>query len=280
MSELTTQHYPGADQLWLPNHGMTLDPEFPTPTSDELVRQWQDYSGRQTVAAPGVFGAINLPEGPVRALASVDLCEVVRNTHLGLRSLIEMPDEPYSGNIHRYCDGTPIRTGEDIQTLAQVAMANGCVEPVAGIDEIVDIMREWRENGIYVVANTSTLPGCEPATIDFFRQHMSGAFDGLLLPRNHDGSLPFTKGHAAAVVTTALATQREGLSAIHIDDSPHHNVAFRNEVGRMTGNVRTFQPEYPSHLPPDAGSVITATPLEAFRAADEFFAENMHSVAA
>jgi hypothetical protein len=101
---------------------------------------------------------------------------------------------------------------------------------------------------------------------------LADGIDGILLPRNYDGSLPFTKGHAAANVVTYLSPDCTNVPALHIDDSPHHNIAFREQMHRLTvgDHIATFQPEYPSHLPADTGSTLTRTPLEAFHAANRF----------
>ena len=151
-------------------------------------------------------------------------------------------------------------------------MANSLIEPVDGIDEMRTMLQQWRKKGVYTVANTSTLPGCEEGTIDFFKTYLPDAIDGILLPRNYDGTLAFTKGHAIANVIGLLRpSESADIVAVHIDDSPHHNIAVREQIGRL-GNARvvTFQPEYTSHLPIDEGSIATRTPLDAFRAADRF----------
>lgn len=257
--------------LWTPGQGTELHAEYPVPTLQELIEHWQGYMPGEVVEAPGVYGCIRLPDAPPRAYASIDVCEVLRETHRGLRKVAEASDAIYSGNIHRYGEGTPITSGEDITTVLQVLMTHCLIEPVDGIKEINTILQEWRRKGVYVIANTSTLPGCEKGTIDFFKSHVPNSIDGILFPRNHDGALPFTKGHAVANVITFLGSGSPDITAVHIDDSPHHNIAVREQVGAQgRTRVATFQPAYPSHLPVDAGSVVTRTPVEAFQAADQF----------
>lgn len=264
-------------ELWIPGRDIELHHEYPVPPVEELANYWHEYTGGDVREAPGVYGAIAMPDAPPRAYASIDVCEILRESHLGLRSVAEIRSEPYDGNIHRYGDGTPITSAADITSVLQVLMTNGLIRPTPGVEEMASTMRRWREQGVYIVANTSTLPGCERGTIDFFGAYLPGVFDGLLLPRNHDGTLPLTKGHAAANVVAALPPEAgQDVVALHIDDSPHHNIAFRAQVGAFAGaQVATFQPQYPSHLPLDQGSVITPTPLEAFRAADAFLASQL-----
>lgn len=259
-------------KIWVPGRGMELHEEYPVPETAEIIAHWRSYTPGEVVEAPKVYGCLRLPDTPPRAYASIDVCEVLRETHRGLRTVAEVREEKYVGNIHRYGEGTPITSSEDITSVLQVLMTNALIEPVEGINEIGTILRKWRAQGVYVVANTSTLPGCEKGTIDFFKEYLSDAIDGILLPRNYDGSLPLTKGHAAAQVVTLLSPDRTNIAAVHIDDSPHHNIAFREQVqGLMEeGSVATFQPTYPSHLAVDTGSTLTSTPAEAFQAADRF----------
>jgi hypothetical protein len=257
--------------LWVPGQRMELHDEYPVPAPSELARQWEEYMPGETVEAPGVYGVLRVPEQPPRAYASVDVCEVLRETHRGLRKVAESHGELYSGNIHRYGSGTPIASGEDITSVLQVLMTNALIEPVPGISEIGDILRSWRKERVYVVANTSTLPGYENGTINFFKTYLPDAIDGLLLPRNHTGDLPLTKGHAAANVIRHFPPEGKEVVAVHIDDTPHHNIAFRRQLGEFeNAQVATFQPEYPSDLPADTESVVVPTPLEAFRAASIF----------
>jgi hypothetical protein len=120
------------------------------------------------------------------------------------------------------------------------------------------------------------LPGCERGTIDFFKQYLPDSFDGLLLPRNHDGTLPLTKGHAAANVVKMLPPADSEVIGFHIDDSSHHNASFRQQMGQFaTAHIATFQPEYLSHIPLDEGSTHTKTPLQAFQAASLFLQSHL-----
>jgi hypothetical protein len=271
----------GENALWLPGRGHTLNEAYPIPSSEELQAHWSEYLGKGHIVAPapGVLGVVRTlaeTERPT-AFASVDLCEVVRATCVACRG-VEKPVEVIK-NIHGYGDDLSI--SNDVETGLQVLMTNGLVPPVEGIEEIAEIMRRWRKLGVYVVANTSTLPGCERGTIEFFKRHLRGAIDGLLLPRNYDGTLPLTKGVAARNLLGKLgigAAEAEPTPtvAIHIDDTSHHNIGFRDALAAMPGvQTRTFQPVYPSKKKVDEGSVLVATPLGAFYHADEFLTEQV-----
>jgi len=259
-------------QLWVPGKNIELHDEYPVPSSTELQNKWLGYVGEgKVIEAPGVYGAVRMPDRPPRAYASIDVCEILRETHRSMRK-IEEPEPRVLSSIHRYADGLSFNNSHDVASVLQVMMTNALIEPVPDINEIAQIMKNWRERDIYVFANTSTLPGCENGTIDFFSTYLPDCLDGILLPRNHDGTLPLTKGHAARNVMEAFRGTGEQVIAVHIDDTPHHNIAFRTQVGTIPNSkVATFLPEYPTHYPVDAGSELASTPLGAFRAADAFF---------
>ncbi len=257
-------------ELWLPARNMQL-PEYQVPPQVELNNIWQQYSGGVVVDAPGVYGSIRVPERGPRVFASIDLCEVIRETSRAVRS-VELPEGPESDCVHCYAEGLSI--ADDIMPVVQTLMNGDVVPPIDNIGDIANILRSWRRAGVYVSANTSTLPGCEEPTIRFLERYLSGCFDGLLLPRNHDGTLPLTKGIAAQQLVRALATEEQPIAAIHIDDLSHHNQGFREAIGQLPGaTVATFQPTYASCHKPDAGSYQVPTPFAAFQAANAFLAE-------
>jgi len=275
-----------ANQLWVPGANYSIDGEYPTPTQDELCDLWRDYTGSDAVEQPpnGIFGAMITPDKPPIGIISIDACEVLRNTNLDItrvqRSAEDLRDKPIK-SIHRYGEGCTYEDNHtDIQVLAQVLMDGGHITPVENIDQIGAIMQRWRAMGAYVVANTSTLPGCEPGTIRFFGRFLPGAFDAILLPRNHNSnrSLP-TKGDVAADLTLAIEQAAFGdkvpstrlerdLAAIHIEDKPCHNSAFYESMDAIGATAYTVQPMYPSHHEADPRSVQAYTPLAAFHIAD------------
>lgn len=263
-------------ELWVPNAGYEFDLEYPVPTIEELQTHWEAYleeHGR-VIAAPGVYGVVRQPTERPTAYASVDLCEVVRQTSAALRSVENnQPNWRHEPRdcVHCYAGGLAI--SGDVVPVVQTLMNHDLVPPTDGVERIGNILREWRSAGVYVFANTSTLPGCELSTIRFFGTHLPGAFDGMLLPRNYDGSLPLTKGVAARNLLDAFGEGQAGTSttAIHIDDHTHHNAGFRDAMRELPGvSCATFQPRFPSCRPMDAGSTQTGTPLEAFVQADIF----------
>jgi len=195
---MTTEYTP---RLWIPGQEHDLADEYPTATQAELTKKWQEYNpDADIVDAPGVYGVMSMPHEAPRAYVSLDVCGVMRDTHLAIRSLIFANEERFNGNIHQYAAGTCLESAADIKNVLRVMMTKGLVNPVPGIEEISDIIEEAADMGAYVFANTSTLPGCELGTIDFFKQHIPVGLQGVAFPRNHDGTLPITKGHVMSNV--------------------------------------------------------------------------------
>jgi hypothetical protein len=279
MTAIMIERSIGKKALWVPGENRESNGEFPVPTTKRLREKWQGYLGEGTVLdAPGVFGVVLKPDKPPRGYASVDLCEVVRHTHKALR-LVEEQFPPKSLKVQEYGKGLSFEgNSTDISFMVQVLMNKDLVPPVDDIQKIGGIMREWRENDIYVFANTSTLPGCELATIDFFSKHLPGAFDGILFPRNHMGTDPLTKGVAAKRVIQEFPPENGKIIAIKIDDSSHHLDSFDREVGSLPNStVKTFTPEYPLRVFPDIGNPMDLRSLEAFQSADIFLREKLRN---
>lgn len=257
------------NELWLPGREHSLGKEYPTPSPKELTDSWSDYlDGRPVVTAPNIFGAVQLPEQPPTGYASIDLCEVVRQTAESVYAVEKPNDRPDC--IHCYAGGLAIQG--DAEAVTQTLMNSGQIPPDSDIAPIADIMRSWRNDGIYVFANTSTLPGCEISTIKFLKEYLKGTFDGILLPRNHDGLSPTNKGTAARNLVQLLRKDPSvEQTIIMIDDKTHHHVDFRRAMADLPNlNFASYQPLYPSCEQVDVSSIKTATPLEAFAEADQF----------
>lgn len=216
-------------ELWRP--GESLDHEYPTPSAAELCVELQGLVGEreEVFESTEVFGALRKPRDgeEIHGVMSVDLCEVLRYS---ARSLADaMGIEGYNSNQYMDAlwdasDREPEYLQRVLQAKTQVFMGMDLVEPVEGHTEIAELMQEWRkERGVYVVANTSTLPGCEISTLRFLGKYYPDCFDGIVLPRNHDGKGKITKADALGHVLEELAVHgAEPKFAGHIDDTIHH----------------------------------------------------------
>lgn len=277
MSNSGEQCAPG--QLWVP--GMHLDEEYPVPSSQELVELWQTYSQTNALPTRGVYGAYVPPKQEVRAIASVDLCEVVRDTlgsvHIANGIQRTTPYTRYTYSDETWFDRS--LSSEELErsvvaTTLQTAMSEGFVQPVEFIGGIGALLRSWRAQGIYCVANTATLPGCERGTIQYtLGRDLPGALDGILFPRNWNNSSAMTK--AAALITLAAEAELdlEELPVAHIDDAVHHANSFLTAFPDKS-NLKIVVPAYGWNRELDE-TLRAASPFEAFVAADSFFREEL-----
>ncbi len=261
----------------------SIDREYPVMASDELQEAWHAYSGQEAIPAltRDLLGVMYTPAERPTAFVSLDLCEVVRHTCASLWAL-ERPFDTPIDNIHGYGVGMDIVKGSgDVIRYVTALMNNDLVQPMQGLDQMAEMVRDWREKGAYVFANTSTLPGCEAATVKYLGERMLGCFDGIVFPRNHDNTGTMNKGIAARILIDSCmqdfeAPAEKSVPVVHVDDLSHHLSSFRREVGQLPyTDVVTYQPLYPSEFAPDAKSVHAATPLESFQMVDHMLAEKL-----
>lgn len=271
MTERVPQCAPG--ELWYP--GLQLDTEYPVPSEAELVDLWQQYNPEGSAEpVEGVYGVLT-PRSDIRAMASVDLCEVIRETVEGLDAATGVN----LGRRPKYDAGTwfdETISGSEYSKSVQISviraiMNSGLVKPVGYIAGIRAILHNWRAQGVYCVANTSTLPGCEPGTIRHtLGDELPGAFDALVLPRNHDGTGPVTKAAALGMVADQLQVDLASTPFVHIDDASHHIAGFRHHYTDAS-MLRLFAPLYGDEAVTDEAQC--GTPFEAFLRADAYFRE-------
>jgi hypothetical protein len=266
---------------------ITLHPDaiacdYPVITTDELNESWQAYAEREDAPTDmgDLLGVAYMPEEQPAAFISVDLCEVVRMTCASLWAM----EKPYGSpidNIHGYGAGMKlIHEDNDITKYVTALMNNDLVRPVEGIDRIGTLVQNWREKGAYVFANTSTLPGCEAATVRYLGERLLGGFDAILFPRNHENTQgTMNKGVGARLLIEQCMQAfpeppAHSIPTVHIDDLSHHLASFRREVSTLPYvDAATYQPLYPSEYAPDPASTHVATPLETFQLVDQHLRE-------
>ncbi|HTE58194.1 MAG TPA: hypothetical protein VK694_05620 [Verrucomicrobiae bacterium] len=249
-----------------------LEGKYPVASPDELADEWHAYTERETHALQGVLGAYAKPVGEVCAVASIDLCEVTRDTAVSLGDLVGEPLER-----GQYSEGTWYSVenmGLDFEYSVvlgglQHLMNNDLVGAIPGIDEVSHTLRGWREQGVYMAANTSTLPGCELATIrHHLEKDLKGCFDALLLPRNYDGRGKMTKAQALDVLGQEAGIDIGALPLVHIDDATHHVQGFIDHFGDHPTSA-FLMPAHNYNQAPVA-EMRCEDPPEAFARAHEF----------
>jgi len=248
------------------------------PDNDLLAGMWNEYYNPEsnTQGISGVLGVIRQLDGDnPDTLISVDLCDVVRTTCGDFMDLGGFTTDD-AGESYGY--GLPFGIGEEpdvVVKIVQGLMTTDSVGPVDGIDEIKTILQSMRNRGAFILANTSTLQGCEPSTLRFMRKHLENSFDGIVLPRNHDGEGKITKGVAKALAIAELEALNDDTNirfTQHIDDAAHHIFAAREAAKENPKVIDHFDatPEYiwNQTVP---GLNLHPTPLEAFQSVEEHF---------
>lgn len=264
-----------APGFWRPDLGQIIDQ--PTPDDAGLIKLWQEYTGADDVLAlQSIYGAYLKPKQPITAVASVDICEVLRRTGKAYHQIVGI--EPnnqtnYTTGEWPKLNGYPEQYERDLMhTVLGLVMSRGMVEPVDGHREIADILRSWRQQGVYVAANTSTLSGCETGTIEntLARDYTDG-FDAIVFPRNHDGTGHITKAFALGKLASETGLPITEVPVIHIDDTAHHVDSFHkwgNSDPDTAIDLRTFTPKYKDNGGIE-GATYGETPLETFHIADQ-----------
>lgn len=249
----------GRDDIWIP--GQFLNHEYPTATTHELAHRLGEMVTTRTIGLDGMLGAVRIPESSeaIKGIASVDLCEVVRGTVKGMTAALgrEYVGNDYSAGLWGDAQNTVDLAVKDsmINSLAHVLMNNGYILPVENIDSISALMRRWRnEEGVYCIANTSTLAGNELATLDFLDTYMPNCFDGIAFPRNHNGRGTITKAAAVSEVNTILTNYDQAPQyTAHIDDVEHHVATMVTRpplpITKVFVPLRHYRPD---HLPVDS----------------------------
>jgi len=270
MREDLLKHFPEFPDL-------TLLPEaYPVLSGSELANTWKSMyaSDGEVVAVDGTLGAIRLPNSPIQKILSVDLCEVVRRTHQAAAAALGRDLDTISNDVWNYRIGIP---ADKVPYLVTVLMNLGEVAPDPEIDDIRNELLAIRDEETLIIANTSTLPGCEKATIEFLAHYLPDCFDGIILPRNHDGQGQTTKAQALEALLSTIGRARGDLAElIHIDDAPHHTQAILKELSHIALHGACIMPIFeagaksisdPHALPiPDEAERVSS-PLQAIRLA-------------
>lgn len=279
---MSERHYNAEtiDDLWIP--GRSLDHAYPVPPAQELSAELHKGQPGEYVELEGVFGTMRIPaaDEKIGSVISLDLCEVIRLT---ARAIASTGGKLYEGNSYLEGLWQDERFGVTetdfayytLQPIAQVMINHGMVEPVDGAKEISGMIRDWRKNGAYCVANTSTLPGCELGTIRFLNEHFPRCFDGIVFPRNHDGRGRMTKSAALSHVLDRLGDEDHSPEyVLHVDDTVHHIQGMLES--RPHTAMHCFLPVYDGCLALDALSAEVKradTPVGAFRLMDQHISE-------
>lgn len=248
--------HPIADQdtptLWYP--GVERGSQFAVPTTQELHEAWVLGEDEFLPLENSLLGACVCPEQLPKALAAIDLCEVVRESALAMARVYDVDPQCAKSDRNGLVDyriaNLPLDAFRDnyapdtVTLVLQELMQKRLVTPMPFSGSISAFLKKWRDEGIYVVADTSTLPGCEISTVSFLQQQYPGCFDGIVFPRGHDGISNITKASALEKVRDAIgelhSVDLSNIPIIAIDDTAHHAQAFS-----QLSTAEVFVPSYP-----------------------------------
>ncbi len=216
--------------------------------SNELAVLWDKYyssSGLPVMPVSGVLGVVADRPHVKKRVLSLDLCEIVRQTHIAFASFMGQ-DASYVGSVVWDYNGHGLDSPYHKPDIAAL-INSGKVPPVREIAWIRQVLRKLHKNTL-IIANTSSEPGTEEATIKFLNEHLPGCFDGILFPRNADGTGSFTKGQALQCALRTVGVQ--SARVVHIDDAPHHNASM-TLLKNSEDIIKNIQPIMPLFKPGD-----------------------------
>lgn len=256
-----------------------LDAHLEVPSLAELASAWHTYHGESDLITleDHMFGVCERPEEKPSVIISLDLCEIVRQTGPSL-TRIYSHDTPSIEDGYGVYYGDEV-LGDDTQQAREILLPNlmhlDHVVPVPFSDAITAFMQRWRKRGAYIIANTSTLPGCELSTVRFLSEHYPQTTRGILLPRNHDGQGATTKAgilhHSKEQISSLLGFELQDTPTIAIEDAYHHAMGYIDHPS----DVHIFMPTYSwNELLEENGNVTRVQQqfgtLDTFIAVDEY----------
>lgn len=226
---------------------MQAETEPIVPSVDQLLDIWKEHHGDKPITnLEGMYGICELPNSQPTAILSLDLCEVLRETG---PSLTKMYGRAISDTLHDYGayygDGLlGHREQFSRERILPELMRHNTVTPVPFSEAIHAFLQRWNKAGVFTVANTSTLPGCEASTTRFIADHYPDSIRGILLPRNHDGKGSTTKADILESAKQTVARQTgydmNTIPSLAIEDAHHHAVNYIEHPS----SIQVFMPNY------------------------------------
>ncbi len=224
-----TEHTPRPNeaQLWtLDTHPIDASD---IPDSYELLDIWNSFhANADMVTLPQVLGVCELPTEQPSAIISLDLCEVLRETGPSITRMYTEETDATSHDYGVYYGDGYLGSREQLsrELMLPQLMGAQAVKAVPYAQSIQALLQRWRQAGVYVIANTSTLPGCELSTTEFLAQHYADSFRGILFPRNYDGNGTLTKAgilsHTKQTIYDYTGFSLHDTPTIAIEDARHH----------------------------------------------------------
>jgi hypothetical protein len=181
----------------------TLDYRAISPSQEDILGMFSEYlaashDGGTVVPIAHSFGAVRLPEQLPLVAVSIDFCEVLRQTGRTCGSVMGTLDVEYP-----YVVATGL-SEVDTTALVRALMKTNQIPPAPDTAALLHILQAIRAKGGLVIGNTSTLAGCEEATLKFITKHYPGAFDGVNFNTGGHSARGSTRTKAQAIHSILL----------------------------------------------------------------------------
>ena len=230
------------------------------PDTRKLLSAWRENNlDADMVALPDMLGICELPSKQPSAVISLDLCEVLRETGPSLTRMYTADTAITSHDYGVYYGDGYLGDREQLsrELLLPQLMGAQAIKAVPFAQSIQTMLQRWRQSGVYVIANTSTLPGCELSTTTFLAQNYTDSLRGILFPRNHDGKGSLTKAgilaHTKQTIYEYTGHHLYDTPTIAIEDARHHGEQYVSE----SEHTEVFMPAYSWNEPLENKNRIT-----------------------
>lgn len=212
-------------------------------TPDQLMVDWAQHhevAMTKLVSTDQPLAVLRLPdeqEKP-RAVLSLDRDEVLHMTG-GACIAHYTGDTSWSERLTNRYDLAGIGDGT-ISTTVRHVTNNHLALPVVNYLDIAQELREMRAAGVYVVATTAIISGCERAVAQSLAQHYKGGFDGVIFSRGHLEATS-TKPRSLISALGAVGIALDDMPVGHIDDTSRHVRGFLGAADQF-GSVHVAMP--------------------------------------
>lgn len=213
------------------------------PPSDQLMADWAHHhavAASDLISVDQPLAVLRRPgehEKP-KAVLSLDRDEVLHMTG-GACIAYYTGDASWSERLTNQYELAGIEDGT-ISTNVRHVTNNHLALPIANYLDIAQELREMRAAGVYIVATTAIISGCESAVAQSLAQHYKGGFDGVIFSRGHL-EVTSTKPRSLISALGAVGITLGGMPVGHIDDSSRHVHGFLNAADQF-GSVHVAMP--------------------------------------
>lgn len=218
-----------------------------SPESLLLAERWHQQTGFENVVSldpttDGTYGTLRIPDEAPSAILSTDIDDVLRALAKGIMAHKQLDENDACLPGQRrtyYAEQLGLGISQDHLVHKHIVHISeeGSTPPVAGYRRIRHILKELRQNNVYVVATTSAVSGSELGVMRYLQNKFAGTIDGVMFAGAYDGAGVITKA-SAILKTRQLVGANDDVPTAHIDDIEHHVVAC------LESGIQSYLPVY------------------------------------